>query len=178
MGRIVIERPEGRLSSYDSRSEETLDPQGLRQMYERARWAARTPSVRVPEAARTALADTLRDFLHEYVDPSTDRVGHAFPMGGDCGRAITFERDGLYTNPQFSSVAGLVDALTRGAAVAGCDRVTRLVEGPRFHTVPTPIIVFVKGGQRRRLNQRNQTVHRIGSSPHGRLGAMSQPTQC
>ena len=31
--------------------------------------------------------------------------------------------------------------------------------------MPTPIIVFVKGGQRRRLNQRNQTVHRIGSSP-------------
>ena len=33
------------------------------------------------------------------------------------GRAITFERDGLYTNPQFSSVAGLV--LSTGRTRAG-----------------------------------------------------------
>ena len=81
-------------------------------------------------AARTALVDTLRDFLYEYVDPSTDSVGHAFPMGGDCGGGVrTFTSDGLYTTLQFSSVTSLANALTRGAAVAGCARVAWLVAG-------------------------------------------------
>jgi hypothetical protein len=98
VGRIVTEHPEGSLSSYADRPGETLDPQGLRQMYERARSgdeSLRRTLVRMPEASRTALADTLRAFLYEYVDSSTDSVSHAFPMGGDCGSAVTFESDGL-----------------------------------------------------------------------------------
>ena len=135
LGRIVTQYPEGSLSSYAGRPGETLDPEGLRQMYKRARRGdellspVRTPVVCIPEAPRTALADTLRNFLHDYVDPSTDVVGHAFPMGGDRGGAVTFESDGLYTYPQYSSVEQLAGSLVKGAVVAGCDRVAGLVAG-------------------------------------------------
>ena len=71
--------------------------------------------------------DALRDLLGGYVDPATDSVGHAFPMGGDRGGVGYAHRDWLYTSPQFSSVEQLADSLTRGAAVAGSDRIAELV---------------------------------------------------
>ena len=135
MGRVVTERPEGSFSSYDNRPSETLDPQGLRQMYESAGCGdeelrrVRSVVVRMHKTSRTELIDTLRNMLHDYVDSSTGSVGHAFPMGGDRGSGVRFERDGLRTNSQFSSVEKLADSLTRGSAVAGCDRVAELVAG-------------------------------------------------
>ena len=133
MGHIVVEHPEGSLSNYAARDSETLDSQSLRRMHERATWGdeslrrARSALVRMPKLTRSALAQALRDLLADYVDPASDSVGHAFPMAGDCGSAATFERDGLYTHPEFSSIDRLADALTRGAAVAGSDRVADLV---------------------------------------------------
>ena len=135
LGQIVTKSPAGSLSSYAGRPGQTLDLEGFRQMYERARRGdeslspGRTPIVCIPEALRTALADTLRDFLHDYVDSSTDLVGHAFPMGSDHGGAATYTSDGLYTYAQYSSVRWLADSLVKGAAVAGCDRVAGLVAG-------------------------------------------------
>ena len=136
VGRIVAKRPDGTGWTFADRPAETLNPEGLRKMYDRARREGvslnRTPipAVRIPEAPRTVLADTLRDFLGEYVEPSTDSVGHAFPMVGDCaGSTATFGSDELYTHPQFSSIEGLANALTRGAAVAGCDRIAALLAG-------------------------------------------------
>ena len=77
--------------------------------------------------SRAALIDTLRNFLGDYVDPATDSVGHAFPMGGDHETAVIFERDELYTVPQVSSVERLADSLTRGAAVAGIESIAELL---------------------------------------------------
>lgn len=133
VGQIVTEGPDGRLTSYDGRPGETLDAQGLCQMYERARSGdgplsrGRTPVIRMDKASRTALMNALRDLLGEYVDPATDSVGHAFPMGGDRDRVENVEPDLLHTSPQFSSVERLADSLARGAAVAGSDRVAELV---------------------------------------------------
>lgn len=129
LGRIDTARPEGSLSSYANRPEETLDPQGFRQMHERTQWEGellgrgRTPVVRMDDESRTALMDTIRNLLGDYVDSATDSVGHAFPMGGDRGSSVTAQVDELCTYVQFSSVEKLTDSLIRGAAGAGSDRV-------------------------------------------------------
>ena len=119
------------MSAYDGRPEDTLNALDVRQMYERARRKsdslARTPIVRMSETARTALADTLRSLLVDYVDPATDRVGHSFPMGGDQGSTVTALRSELYTHAQFSSIKRLSESLVRGAAVTGCEPVADLV---------------------------------------------------
>ena len=53
VGRIVTEHPEARLTSYDGHPDETLDAQGVRQMYECARQrneplsGVSTPMVRI-----------------------------------------------------------------------------------------------------------------------------------
>ena len=135
LGRVDAEHPEGSMSSFARLASETLDPLGFRQLYERTQRGyepssrARTPLVRMDEASRNALVDTLRDLLNDYVDPKTDSVGHAFPMCGDCGSYATFESDGLCANPRFSSVNGVADSLARGAAVVGSDRIASLVAG-------------------------------------------------
>ena len=135
LGRIDSAGPEGSLSSYASRPDETLDPLSFRQMHERTRregapaGRGRTPVVRLDDESRTALVGTIRTLLGDFVDPSTDSICHAFPMGGDRGITVTAQGDELYTHVQFTSVEKFADSLLRGAAVAGSDRVARLVGG-------------------------------------------------
>ena len=133
LGRIDTARPEGLLSSYASRPDETLDPQGFREMHERMRregesWR-HSPAVRLDDECRTALMATIRDLLGDFIDPSTDSVCHAFPMGGDRGITATAQGDELYTHVRLSSVEKFADSLLQGAAVAGSNRVTDLVAG-------------------------------------------------
>ena len=137
LGRIVMERSEGTQWAYGNRPEERLDPEGFRRMCERARLGkdpidrVRTPNpmVRMDQASRTALMETLRGVLSDYLNPDTDSVGHAFPMGGDRGSSSIAQPDGLRTEAQLSSVNQLADSLTRGAAAAGSDRIAELVAG-------------------------------------------------
>lgn len=135
LGRIDIDRPEGSLSTYENRLDETLDPLGFREMHERAQregeplGRARTAVVRLDDESRTALVDTIRNLLGDFVDPATDSIGHAFPMGGDRGSSVTAQADELYSYVQFSSLEKFADSLIRGAAVAGSEPVAGLVAG-------------------------------------------------
>ena len=133
MGRIVEKRLHGSISIYASRDEEALSPRRLREIHEGAKWGdkllrrARQARVNMPESTRSRIAEALRELLDDYVDPESDTVGHAFPMRGDHGGAVKYERDGLYTHANVSSTKRLAEALAQGAAVAGCDRVAELV---------------------------------------------------
>ena len=134
LGRIDTSRPEGWLSSYANRPDETLDAQSFREMHVRTRgecesWGhARTPMVRLDDECRNALEGTIRNLFGDFVDPS-DRICHTFPMGGDGGRTVTAQVDELYTDVLISSVEQFADSLVRGAAVAGSERVAGLVAG-------------------------------------------------
>ena len=133
LGRMDTARPEGFLSRYASRPDETLGPQGFREMHERTRREggprAGTHQVRMEDGSRAALVATVRKVLCDFVDPSTDSIRHTFPMGGDGGVTVTAQRDELYTHVRSSSVDQFTDSLVRGAAVAGSEPVARLVAG-------------------------------------------------
>ena len=163
MGRIVEKRLHGSISIYASRDEEALSPRRLREIHEGAKWGdkllrrARQARVNMPESTRSRIAEALRELLDDYVDPESDTVGHAFPMRGDHGGAVKYERDGLYTHANVSSTKRLAEALAQGAAVAGCDRGAELVDGVgRWSTHVLPHL------HRRSDNPRTGAVARSG----------------
>ena len=132
LGRVDPKYPSGNVTIYAGRPEDTLDPESLRDFYRRERTQNGSstrgrPMVRVEDGPRRALEEVLRSVLHDYVDPSTESVGHAFPMGGDRGSAITSQNDELRTDARFSSVQQLAGSLIRCAAVTGCDQAARLI---------------------------------------------------
>ena len=133
IGRIVQKGPHGSVSSYAKRDREVFGPQRLREIYKGAKWGDRPlrqawcARVAMLETTRSRIADALRELLGDYVDPKSDTVGHALPMGGDHGGASKYERDGLYTHAQVSSMERLADVVARGAIVAGCDGVAELL---------------------------------------------------
>ena len=132
LGSVDPDYPRGNVTIFSGRPEDILDPEGLRELYERERtqYGSRTrarPSVRVEDGPRSALVEVLRSLLSDFVDPSTGSVGHAFPMGGDRGGAVTFHEDSLRIEAQYSSVERLADPLVRCAAVTGCDEVAHLI---------------------------------------------------
>ena len=133
IGRIVEKGPHGSVTSYANLDGEVFGPKKLREIYEGAKWGDKSlrqawgARVNMPETTRSRILDALRELLGDYVDPESDTVGHAFPMGGDHGGASKYEGDGLYTHADVSSMKRLADVLARGAIVAGCDRVAELL---------------------------------------------------
>jgi len=133
-------------TNYSGHSDETIEPAMLRDLLEEARWGDEAPSkaksarLVMPEELGTRLADSLRDLLGTYVDPATDSVGHAMPIGGGRDRATVASRNGLFTHATISSLEELSRELTKQAAVLGVDHVTELLAGwvngepLRYHT--------------------------------------------
>ena len=69
----------------------------------------------------------MRDALADYVDPDSDRVGHAFPMAADGGGYAKGWPTGIYTHSKVSSLNQLGVELLSGAAVLGVSCVTDLL---------------------------------------------------
>ena len=82
------------------------------------RWV-RSALVHVPGPRQADIADSLRDALADYIDPDSDRVGHAFPMAGDGGGYQKAWLTGVYTHSKVSSVDQLGVEFLLGAAVLG-----------------------------------------------------------
>ena len=101
MGRTLTARRGRRTTSYASRSDETLRPERLREMHERAKWddeelrRAKGARVLIPQSLSSELADSLRNALVDYLDPVSDSVGHAIPTAGDRGVVVKAVRNGL-----------------------------------------------------------------------------------
>lgn len=74
-----------------------------------------------------SVADHLRDRLSEYIDVSTDRIGHSFAVDSATSRRFTVTPDYAVEIQASSSLAGLVRGLIRAAAVLGPDRAAQLL---------------------------------------------------
>ena len=128
----------GRLSrSYASRADEVTSPEGLRQLLEGARATRQNASV--VRAARlicdgdliSPLHDCLRYALDDFVDPASDRIGHAFPkMGLEAGdEKSQFEANGLCIDSCVTPVSNFSRAIVKGSALVGSERVVSLLDG-------------------------------------------------
>lgn len=111
-------------TSYAGRSDETIEPELLRDIYRQATWGDETlrrawsARVRMPDALKRNLSENLREVLRAYVDPNSDCVGHPIPMTGDRGEV----------HAPVSSIDSFSEVLTRAAAVLGVDRVAELLD--------------------------------------------------
>ena len=86
------------------------------------------------------LAAHLREQLSEYIDASTDRIGHSFPIVGSTDSSITTTEDCAVEISSSSSVSGFAKGLVLAAAVIGVDDAAELVclwatEEPRHHKI-------------------------------------------
>ena len=96
---------------------------------------ARGARVVLPDDLLARLSDCIREYFGEYVEESTDRIGHAFRIGGqwplsqESSPTTTYESSGIVSFEETSPVETFARALVRGAAVLGVDRATSLVLG-------------------------------------------------
>ncbi|MYB41819.1 MAG: hypothetical protein F4X76_06440 [Chloroflexi bacterium] len=96
----------------------------------------RQARVAVPDDLLARLGDGVRAVLGEYVEPSTDQIGHVFPVASGAlvpGRApqgtTTHLSDGVVSLEVVSHVETFAAALAAGAAILGAERVAGLVAG-------------------------------------------------
>ena len=123
-----------RSSSYGERPKEALPASGLRDALDRANWhgefvrRAREARLVCPDSLLTELDDFVRPLLEKYVDPETDRVGHAFPLVGSGGsEGIWAQGNGMLAVAWTSPVETFVEGLVVGAAVVGAERTAALL---------------------------------------------------
>ena len=140
-GRLEMPR-EGVSISYASRAEELATPGQLAELIEGKGWEA-TGYRRASSALLIINDETLlelecqvRCLLQDYIDDSTDRIGHAFPTGGR-EESYSGYSDGVRNIHGWSSpVASFTEALVKGAAVAGAEAVANHLLSWREGTGP------------------------------------------
>ena len=115
--------------NYGSRPGETISPEELREIIEHGTWDAadinRARSARVvcPNELISQFESQLRLYLKDYIDPNTDRIGHAFPAVGMDGTMYSAsQRNGFYSVAAASSLGDFARGLVRGAALVGTNR--------------------------------------------------------
>ena len=134
MGQVEV-RSDRTHYSYGLRPGEVIDSDKFRTIVNANNWddefiSVQSARIVVPDEPLSRLNGFLHELLVEYIDPDTDRVGHAFPVNGrDSHRSISLEANGLKRTAFVSGVGDIAHALVRGAAVLGADRVSELVFG-------------------------------------------------
>ena len=117
---------------YDNRN--AVTPEGLREIHQRNRFKdtrpehAQTASVNIFPTVAAELADILRDILGQHIDERADRIGNAFPLGGDGGHFSKMTPEHAAGCTRITSLETFVAGLVRGAAVLGPDRMAGLLE--------------------------------------------------
>ncbi len=106
----------------------------LRQTIAQARWGApetqEALSARPETAGNDAIArvvEYLRNWLNEYIDPDTDRIGHSIPIIGYDPTVIGYSPDLAEQYHASSSLPRLAGSLIRAATVLGPDPTARLL---------------------------------------------------
>ena len=126
----------GRSTSYAGRPDGALPANELRDALDRENWnaqfvrRAREARLICPESLLKELDGCVRPLLEKYVDPETDRVGHAFPLVGSGGSgSISAQGNGMLAVAWASPVENFVEGLVTGAGVIGVERTAALVAG-------------------------------------------------
>lgn len=91
---------------------------------------ARRARTVVPDDLLSEVAEFVRTELADFVDPSTDRIGHAFPIGGEgVNESGARESDGTVSFEATSQVSTFTASLAEGAALLGGEQTSKLLEG-------------------------------------------------
>lgn len=130
-----IENSNGRVrTSYASRPGEVITAEEFRtlvaqQAYPRAGELGLTTAARVivPNDLLTDLIAGIRMEIGDYINPVTDRIGHAFPAGDGSSSLTALAGLGTVVFEGQSSVESFAKALTRGATLLGAQKVTGLL---------------------------------------------------
>ena len=126
-------KDDGFVTSYRQRPDEVISAQQLREIIGRRTWQdkehemAYRAQLSVPSSSLAQVSEFVRAELDHCVDSSTDRIGHAFP-GSNSSNLITSLPNGLKST-FVSSVPDFTEALVRGAAILGTERVASLLAG-------------------------------------------------
>lgn len=93
------------------------------------------------------LVEELRNALGRFIDPDSDRIGHAFPIDQFGGSSRhTARRDGLSDFEFVSSVENFANGLVQAAAIIGVDRAIQLLaDWVREEPVQFRTSTFVNG---------------------------------
>ena len=122
-------------SSFAARPGEVIDSDRFGGIASTDNWnddfvAAERARPMVPDEPYSKLNEFLRCLLAEYIDPDSDRVGHAFPVNGKNSYGSHSHGSLWLTRSAFVSELGeLSYALVRAAAVLGAKKVSDLVSG-------------------------------------------------
>ena len=81
----------------------------------------------MPKEPKSRLVDALRAVLGRFIDPETDRIGHAMPVTEDDSIHERHRADGLVDAAFVSSLQGFADALVQAAAIAGVEETAQLL---------------------------------------------------
>lgn len=125
---------DGFVTYYGQEPDEVISAQRLRDLIEGRTWQdkeyemANRARLSVPSSSLARVADFVRAELDHCVDSSTDRIGHSFPGDNSFG-IITTQPDGTTRSTSISDVPHFAEALVRGAAFLGTERVARLLTG-------------------------------------------------
>ena len=103
--------------------------------------------VRAPEAIMSQLAKELRSVLGRFIDPDSDRIGHAFPIDQFGGFSRhTARSDGLSDFEFESTVENFASGLVQAAAIIGVERAMQLLaDWERGEPVRFRTLTFVNG---------------------------------
>lgn len=120
----------GSSTSYANREGEIVRPERLREICAGATWndlaaqQVRSAQVRISDRLKSDLAESFRHALADCLDPASDWVGHAFPMGSDQGGYSKAWPSGVFTDSEVSSMTQFSTTMAKWAAVLGVDAVT------------------------------------------------------
>lgn len=128
LGRRTEYPPRRSSTSYANREGEVVGPERLREICAGASWndlearQGRSADVRISDRLKSDLAECFRHALSDCLDPSSDCVGHAFPLGS--GGYSTARPSGVFTNVGVSLITQFSATMVKWAAVLGVDAVT------------------------------------------------------
>ena len=123
-------------TSHIQRPGEVFPANALREVLDDQKWEhqivkqVRDSRLICPEDLLAQLIGHVRFLLEKYIDPATDRMGHAFPIIGSGDTEHTASQDnGLLAVAWTSSVDTFARALIAGAAVIGLEQTINLMIG-------------------------------------------------
>lgn len=107
----------------------------LREAFGRKGWPpdkemfdARSAQPVVSDKSLSPLGNYLRGHLADYIDPESDRIGHAFPAGYDPSRHV-HQESGLVGEAWVSPVRDFARSLLKGAAILDPETMSQLITG-------------------------------------------------
>ena len=121
--------------SYASRPDEIVSSEQLREILGRHSWhheesdRARSALATIPDDLLSDMSAHVRLLFRGYIESSTDRIGHAFPIRDGAFTQVTQDAVDPVSIEAVSPVETFAKAIARGAVVLGAERMMSLVSG-------------------------------------------------